>query len=423
MSTPGSVNGAISAFGETGQLATALGLLAQEPGLVQAGSSLSQGANLANMAVNPSFNTIAPTVMSQLGVPGPVTGAVMGGYNNGVQGAIGGALTAASFSNPITAAYSLAAPSLGLPTISDAVNNIGTALSYGTTIGSEQTAALAAQDKGMFGPAATPVSGYSTSGSGGGWDGYNGGGGWSGGDTGGDYGGYGGGGYSGSFGGYSGGDSGDSGDSGGSYANGGAVGGQPMLSLGYADGGLMGNKPNPGLVNRRIDAALRDPQMRQTLLARPQALMASGELTIDEVQTMGRVAEAALYNPGLYPQLRKFVAEQGMTPLPPAFDQSVVLRIVAIARALQTETPAGVVPPTEQASMTPPVDGMRDGGYLRGPGTGRSDSIGTVNESTGQPVRVANGEYVIPAHVVRAKGQEFFDNLLRRYANDSKGAE
>jgi hypothetical protein len=63
---------------------------------------------------------------------------------------------------------------------------------------------------------------------------------------------------------------------------------------------------------------------------------------------------------------------------------------------------------------------MNRGGMIRGPGTGRSDSIGTVNESTGEPVRVANGEYIIPEHVVRAKGQEFFDNLLRRYADVPK---
>jgi hypothetical protein len=66
---------------------------------------------------------------------------------------------------------------------------------------------------------------------------------------------------------------------------------------------------------------------------------------------------------------------------------------------------------------------MRDGGMLHGPGTGRSDSIGTVNSSTGQPVKVANGEYVIPAHVVKAKGREFFDNLLRRYVDVPKGQE
>jgi hypothetical protein len=208
------------------------------------------------------------------------------------------------------------------------------------------------------------------------------------------------------------------------YNNGGMVSGGPMLAMGYADGGMMGQmggKPTPALVNKQVDAMLRDPRARQSLLARPQQLMASGELTPDEVTTMARVAEASLYNPELYPQLRQFVAQQGMSPLPTAFDPSVIMRIMAIARGLQTETPAGQVPGTDQAQMQRPVPGDGNGGYLQGPGTGRSDSIGTVNETTGEPVKVANGEYVIPAHVVRAKGREFFDNLLRRYSDVPKG--
>ena len=208
------------------------------------------------------------------------------------------------------------------------------------------------------------------------------------------------------------------------YMDGGSVQGGPMLAMGYAEGGMMGQmggKPTPAVVNKQVDAMLRDPRARQTLLARPQQLMASGELTPDEVTTMGRVAEAALYSPELYPQLRSFVAQQGMSPLPAAFDPTVIMRIMAISRALQQATPPGQVPGTDQAQMQRPVPGDGNGGYLQGPGTGRSDSIGTVNETTGEPVKVANGEYVIPAHVVRAKGREFFDNLLRRYSDVPKG--
>ena len=210
------------------------------------------------------------------------------------------------------------------------------------------------------------------------------------------------------------------------YADGGSVQG-PLLSMGFADGGAvaMGSQPNPQMVNAQINQMVRDPQVRQQMVARAQALMQSGELTPEEVMTMGRVAEASLFNPGLYPQLRAFVAEQGMAPLPPAFDPSVIMKIVAISRVLQQSgmggaTPPGQVPPMNQAMMTPPTPGMAGGGMIHGPGSGRSDSIGTINETTGQPVKVANGEYVIPAHIVKAKGREFFDNLLRRYSEVPK---
>lgn len=173
-----------------------------------------------------------------------------------------------------------------------------------------------------------------------------------------------------------------------------------------------------------VQRMLRDPAATQRLLALPMSLMQSGQLTPDEVMTMGRVAEAAMYNPALYPQLRAFVAEQGMTPLPPAYDQSVITNIIVIAKALQAQmpaTPPGQVPPTGQAQIEQPVPGFGNGGYIRGPGTGTSDSIGTVNEQSGAPVKVATDEYVIPAHVVRAKGREFFDNLLRRYDPSQNG--
>lgn len=241
----------------------------------------------------------------------------------------------------------------------------------------------------------------------------------------------------GGYGGYSASDSYGSFDGGAGMANGGLV-NMPGLTKRYADGGdvmggmgapqmQMGNRPDPQQMQAQVAQMLRDPQSVQRIMARPIQLMQSGELTPDEVVTMGRVAEAAMYNPSLYPQLRQFVEAQGMTPLPPSFDPSVILKIIVIARGLQMmsgggagqATPPGQVPSMGQAQMENPV-GMRNGGYLRGPGTGRSDSIGTINETTGTPVKVANGEYVIPEHVVRAKGRDFFDGLLRKYTQVPK---
>ena len=46
------------------------------------------------------------------------------------------------------------------------------------------------------------------------------------------------------------------------------------------------------------------------------------------------------------------------------------------------------------------------GGSIEGPGTGISDSI---------PARLSDGEYVIPADVVRAKGIAFFDKMLKQH--------
>lgn len=55
------------------------------------------------------------------------------------------------------------------------------------------------------------------------------------------------------------------------------------------------------------------------------------------------------------------------------------------------------------------------GGAIAGPGTGTSDSVAAINKDTGGPVRVSNGEYIIPEDVVREKGKAFFDNLLEKH--------
>lgn len=59
------------------------------------------------------------------------------------------------------------------------------------------------------------------------------------------------------------------------------------------------------------------------------------------------------------------------------------------------------------------------GRKLLGPGTETSDSIPAVIDGQ-RPAALSSGEFVIPAHVVRAKGTEFFDKLIAAYA-DNKG--
>ncbi len=59
------------------------------------------------------------------------------------------------------------------------------------------------------------------------------------------------------------------------------------------------------------------------------------------------------------------------------------------------------------------TQGDGSGGRLQGPGTGISDDIPATTES-GEDIRVANGEYIIPTDVVEILGEEFFDNLVAR---------
>jgi hypothetical protein len=62
------------------------------------------------------------------------------------------------------------------------------------------------------------------------------------------------------------------------------------------------------------------------------------------------------------------------------------------------------------------VDGGKNedgsGGKLTGPGTGTSDSIQAINMDTGEPIRLSNGEYILPADTVRKVGKKALDELV-----------
>lgn len=58
---------------------------------------------------------------------------------------------------------------------------------------------------------------------------------------------------------------------------------------------------------------------------------------------------------------------------------------------------------------------MADGGKVKGPGTGISDEVPALNADNGQRIQLSNGEYVIPADVVRKVGEDKFDQLLAKY--------
>jgi len=59
-----------------------------------------------------------------------------------------------------------------------------------------------------------------------------------------------------------------------------------------------------------------------------------------------------------------------------------------------------------------PGDG-RGGGRINGPGTGRSDSVHAVVDGSNQKVRLSAGEFIIPAHIVKRKGERFFNKMIR----------
>lgn len=115
-----------------------------------------------------------------------------------------------------------------------------------------------------------------------------------------------------------------------------------------------------------------------------------------------------------YGQYLQAAAQSKVQPVP--FAQYV--NLLSSTRGQMNQTPArfadgGEVVEGEAVDVS--------GRELVGPGTGTSDSIPAIIDGK-RPAALSSGEFVIPAHVVRAKGTEFFDKLLAQYA-DSEGKD
>jgi len=208
------------------------------------------------------------------------------------------------------------------------------------------------------------------------------------------------------------------------YAEGGMVGenGMPVRPAGVASSQ---QRMSPQMIEMQLQEFMRkNPQQVQQIANAIMAGFQSGELTPDELNTAGQLAMTALQNPEMYPYVRKYAIQQGLAgeaDLSQEYDQGLIFVLLLAIRAVQQMTGGmGAVGGMGTQTGTPPqpMMSMADGGYVemgdhaakggpvRGPGTGTSDSV---------PIRVSTGEYVIPAKVVKAKGKEFFDNLLKKY--------
>jgi hypothetical protein len=142
-----------------------------------------------------------------------------------------------------------------------------------------------------------------------------------------------------------------------------------------------------------------NPQMAEQLKQELMAIMQTGELTPEELNKMVQLARAALQQPNLYPQIRRFAVQQGLgteQDIPEQFDQGLLIAIVIAGQALQGAAPEG------QAQGAETMPSMKEGGALPTKSGNKDGSI---------PINAHEGEFVVPAEVVRHYGTKFFEDL------------
>jgi hypothetical protein len=172
----------------------------------------------------------------------------------------------------------------------------------------------------------------------------------------------------------------------------------PAMEQGAAEGPL-----SMDVINQELQTMMQNnPQMVQELRAELTALMQSGELTPQELNQAVQLAQAALQNPEIYPQLRAFAIEQGIgteEDIPQEYDQGMLIMMVIAGRALQ-EGGGG------QGQGQMPVPSFQEGGPV-------------VGKMPGAPVvaEVHDGEFVIPSDVVRRIGEEKLEKMIESARN------
>jgi deferrochelatase/peroxidase EfeB len=164
-------------------------------------------------------------------------------------------------------------------------------------------------------------------------------------------------------------------------------------------GGVM----SPEMMNMQLNQfANQQPEQMAQIKQAVMESMQAGELTPQELNMMVQLATVASQNPEMYPNVRRFAIQQGIATeqdLPQQYDAGLVFTILLAARAVQSEMGGGGMP---QAG---PVPSMAQGGKV--PPSRKSDGSVLINAH--------EGEYVIPANVVKMKGKEFFDSMVEKY--------
>jgi hypothetical protein len=181
------------------------------------------------------------------------------------------------------------------------------------------------------------------------------------------------------------------------------AGGQP----GLAEPGMQGQQLPPEAAQQHIQQFVQqNPEQVQQIQAMIQQGLQTGEITEQQLTLATQMATVVASNPEMYPQFVNTMVQQGLFDqgdLPAEFDPGLIYSLMIAGQSLQQGA---------QQGMQEPMMSMEEGGPLPSSSPNPDGSI---------PINAHEGEYVIPAEVVRAKGTDFFDKMIQQYKE--KGAE
>jgi len=201
-----------------------------------------------------------------------------------------------------------------------------------------------------------------------------------------------------------------------SYQMGGQVGpgGMPMPAAGAGQQpGLMPQGQMDAQQQQLLSPQNLEAEAKRVMTQNPQAVqmvqqglqeaIQSGKITPQQIQMSVQMARVALENPEMYPQMRQMAIQQGLASeqeIPPQYDPGYLFLFVLAGEGMNASAGG------QQPGVQSPMMSMEKGGPLPKSSPNPDGSI---------PINAHEGEYVIPAEVVRAKGTEFFDRMIQQY--------
>jgi hypothetical protein len=162
------------------------------------------------------------------------------------------------------------------------------------------------------------------------------------------------------------------------------------------------------------------PQQVKQIQEVVQAALQSGEISTEELNLAVQLAVAAAQNPAMYPKLRQMAIEKGLATeqdIPVQYDQSLVFSLILVGQALQAGG-AGITSGMDPTQPQGAPQQLRDGGGVIPRNSNPRDDH-AEGRADNVKIAVSGGEYVIPAHIVRQKGTDFFDKMIGK--DEGKG--
>lgn len=159
---------------------------------------------------------------------------------------------------------------------------------------------------------------------------------------------------------------------------------------------------SPQMIDMQVNQFMnQNPQQVQQIAQAIMQAIQSGEITMEELNQAEQYAKLAVQNPDMYPYIRNLLIQQGIATedtISPQYDSGLIFTVLLAVKAVKQNMSGGIQP-------TQPMPSMADGGPI--PKSKEVDG--------GVLIKAHEGEYVIPAHVVKMKGREFFDSMLDKY--------